>query len=252
MKAIAAVTLSGLAVANAAAAPDASFKIELLDVGWARSCQGADTLTVKSTPEALTWNFSDFDASFPENGLVPSVAICVMENNIGRVPAGWRFAVDSVETSGKGHISGGAKAGYLGTYLGMNIAYVTNQSAPAGERFWKANGQSMGDFELRNTTLSPKGDLDGSFDVTAPANGTLWSPCFPDNFSRDGYSIQFSHQTQLYLTADDGAKEPSSYIDPNVQVKLNLKWEACDTAKEPVSSWGRPVVTASDWVPACK
>ncbi|RYC60783.1 hypothetical protein CHU98_g5417 [Xylaria longipes] len=61
-----AVMIAAIAVAQAAA-PDKSFKLPTLQVGYAKSCQGADTLTVSSTPKAVTWRFSDFGSTYPES-----------------------------------------------------------------------------------------------------------------------------------------------------------------------------------------
>lgn len=136
----------GLAQASAQTAvyPKTSFKIPVLDLGWANACRGADTLIVTSTPQALTWRFSDFAASYPstDRDAAPDVSMCVMSNQLGDVPAGWRFAVADVQTSGSGNLTGGAVVTSLWTTLSMDVAYVLNPLQNA-VRAWVLKSQSM-------------------------------------------------------------------------------------------------------------
>jgi len=122
--------------------PQRSFKVPVLDVGWANACQGADTLVVTSTPEALTWRFTDFGAVYPAAGSVLDNAICVMVNDIGSVPPRWRFAVDNVQTSGSGTLTGGALITSLWTTLSMDVSYIINP-LQNGEHVWALRSQSM-------------------------------------------------------------------------------------------------------------
>ncbi|KAI8631674.1 hypothetical protein F5Y19DRAFT_473355 [Xylariaceae sp. FL1651] len=237
--------------AQNATSPGKSFKVPVLDVGWANACQGADTLVVTSTPKALTWRFTDFGAVYPSTGSVLDNAICVMMNDIGSVPARWRFTVDNVQTSGSGTLTGGAVLTSLWTTLSMDTSYMINPLSN-GEHVWASRSQSMGSFNLVNTTLVSDGqELDGKFDVQVKTelNGTNWSPCWPDFVDRSGFRIQFNHQTHIYIGQTPDAAEPKGRIDNNLQVKLNLKWEACDPNVDSLADWGEGGNMPSGWSP---
>jgi hypothetical protein len=142
VKAIVLTSAGRIAGAQNATSPQNSFKVPLLDVGWANACQGADTLVVTSTPEALTWRFTDFGAVYPAAGSMFDNAICVMMNDIGSVPPRWRFAVDNVQTSGSGTLEGGAVITSLWTTLSMDVSYMINP-LQNGEHVWALRSQSM-------------------------------------------------------------------------------------------------------------
>ncbi|KAJ2974828.1 hypothetical protein NUW58_g8533 [Xylaria curta] len=229
MKTTAAI-VAAISVAHAAA-PDKSFNVPTLQVGYAKSCRGADTLTVSSTPKALTWRFSDFGSAYPEAYPGSTVAFCVMVNEIGSTPTGWRFAVDSLEMSGSGKLTGGAQLDQLGTSLGFNVAYVTNPGARVDELIWALRYGGWGDYNVHNTTLNADGkDLDGTFNVKVPSQTDIWSPCWPEDVNRDRFQLQFTHQTYFYMGQTPNATNPRGKIDDNFQVAINLKWEKCDPA----------------------
>ncbi|KAJ8132777.1 hypothetical protein O1611_g845 [Lasiodiplodia mahajangana] len=247
-----AAIMAAIAVAHAAA-PDKSFKVPTVQVGYAKSCRGVDTLTVSSTPKALTWRFSDFGSSYPETAPGSTVAYCVMEYEIGDTPVGWRFAVDSVETSGSGKLVSGAQLDQLGTAIGLNVAYVTNPGARVDEIVWALRSGGWGDYNVRNTTLNADGeDLDGKFNVNFPSQSVIWSPCWPENVSRDSFQIQFSHQTYFYMGQATNATDPQGNIDDDFQVAINLKWEKCDPSVDKVSQWGRGYEVSPNWSPYTK
>jgi len=45
------------------------------------------------------------------------------------------------------------------------------------------------------------------------------------------------------------ATEPKGRINDNVQVKINLKWEACDPDAEKLEGWGKGGDMPSGWMP---
>ncbi|KAI1426937.1 hypothetical protein F5Y12DRAFT_739228 [Xylaria sp. FL1777] len=249
MKNTAAILAAALAVAHAAA-PDKSFKVQTLQVGYAKSCRGVDTLAISSTPKALAWSFSDFGSSYPETSSMSTVAFCVMEYDIGDTPTGWRFAVDSVETSGSGMLTSGAQLDQLSTALGLSVAYVTNPGASVDELVWSLRSGGWGDYTVHNTTLTDDGkDLNGKFNVNIPSPSVTWSPCWPQNVNRDRFKIQFSHQTSFYMGEAPDATNPKGNIDDNFQVAINLKWEECDPSVDQVSNWGRASELPENWTP---
>ncbi|KAI0449220.1 hypothetical protein F5B21DRAFT_509415 [Xylaria acuta] len=171
MKTTGAMT-AAIAVANAAA-PDKSFKIPTLQVGYAKSYRGADTMTVSSTPKAPTWRFSDFGSSYPETS-----------------SGSTRFAVDTIEMSSSGKLAGGAHLDTLGTSLGFNVAHVTNPGARVDELIWALRYGGWGNSDVRNATLNSDGkDLDGELNVKVPSQSAIQSPCWPENVSRNFFQI---------------------------------------------------------------
>ncbi|KAI0389627.1 hypothetical protein F5Y17DRAFT_462562 [Xylariaceae sp. FL0594] len=241
--------------AQNATSPQKSFNVPVLDVGWANACQGADTLVVASTPEALTWRFTDFAATYPATETSLDNAICVMANNIGSVPPRWRFAVDSVQTSGSGTITGGAVVTSLWTTLSLDVSYIINP-LQNGEHVWASRSQSMGSFNLADSKLAADGgELDGKFDATVRTglNETNWSPCWPEygfrEIYRSGFNIQFNHQTHVYLGQAPDAADPKGRIDADLQVKLSLKWQACDPDTDKLEEWGEGGEMPSGWMP---
>ncbi|KAI1809531.1 hypothetical protein GGS20DRAFT_282351 [Poronia punctata] len=234
-----------------AAAPSKSFNVPALELGWANACRGADTLVVTTSPEALTWRFTDIAASYPATDSAPSSSICVMMNDLGDMPGGWRFAVDNVQTSGKGKLTGGAVVTSLWTKLDMEVSYMKNPLENA-EHVWAKKSRSMGSFNLVDTTfVGSRQELDGDFDVKVKANGngTNWSPCWPEFVYPNQYRIQFNHQTHVDLGETPDASDPQGTIDGNLQVALNLKWEACNSTANGVENWGEGGDMPAGWMP---
>jgi hypothetical protein len=131
-----AAMISTLAVAYAAS-PDHSFNIPVWQTAGAKNCRGANTMTVTSTPEALTWYFYDMETTYPGDSQTTSdVGFCVMENEIGDGPPDWRFAVDTIEISGSGKLTGGAWIDSLVTVLSMDLGYPVDPSLPLAEQEW--------------------------------------------------------------------------------------------------------------------
>ncbi|KAI1132367.1 hypothetical protein F5Y10DRAFT_261353 [Nemania abortiva] len=241
--------MAAIAVAHAAA-PDKSFKVQTVEAGYAKSCRGVDTLTISSAPKALTWRFSDFGSTYPETEPGSTIAFCVMLYEISNTPVGWRFAVDSVETSGSGKLANGARLDQIGTSLGLSVAYVTNPGARVDEIIWGLRSGGWGDYNVRNTTLTPDGkDLDGKFNINTPSQSDIWSPCWPENVSRDFFQIQFSHQTYFYMGQAANATNPEGKIEDDFQVAINLRWEQCDPSVDKVSQWGRGHDVSPKWSP---
>ncbi|KAH8157805.1 hypothetical protein CIB48_g10442 [Xylaria polymorpha] len=152
--------------------------------------------------------------------------------------------------SGSGKLAGGAKLETLGTSIGFNVAYVMNPGAYVDELIWALRSGGWGDYDVHNTTLDSDGkDLDGEFNVKIPSQSVIWSPCWPENVSRDLFQIQFSHQTYFYMGQAPNATNPRGNIDDDFQVAINLKWEKCDPSVDKVSNWGRGYDKSPNWSP---
>ncbi|KAI1809327.1 hypothetical protein GGS20DRAFT_318227 [Poronia punctata] len=238
-----------------AEAPDSSFHIKNVLAGYAIACQGIDTLSVTSTPEAITWKLRDYKTVYPTAGgdAHDAVTYCVMETNLAKFPVDWRFAVDNVEISGTGKLAGGAQVDKFGTYLDFSVGYIAD-SQPTVDSQWFLRFGGLGDYEIANSTLTPDGgELDGYFKVTLPranaGTATGWSPCFGENSYYDVYRPQMSYQIQLYMSSNDDAENPEGLVDNDVTVKLNLKWDQCDSKADNITTWGKPFEKDPNWIP---
>ncbi|KAI0207011.1 hypothetical protein F4808DRAFT_454918 [Astrocystis sublimbata] len=242
--------LAASVVGAHAAVPEHSFHVPTVLAGLASGCRGADTMTVKSTPEALTWNFGDMGAVYPASGNKQrNVNICVMENDIADTPGGWRFRVDNIAYSGSGMFNGGALVEKLTTRVSLNVAYSTSEVGNYSDWKFALNSQDLGEWNLYNVNLAEGGgDLDGDFTLSAKGP-ELWSPCWSDQSHDPIQTVQMSHQTQLHLGTNDTSSDAQGRIDDDLQLKLNLVWEECDSAANPIAEWGTKANKGDDFKP---
>lgn len=66
----------------------------------------------------------------------------------------------------------------------------------------------------------------------------------------DWYRTQMSYQITLYMGEEEGSKDAQGVVDDDLTVKLNLKWEKCDSTKNNITTWGKLYDNGNpNWVP---
>ncbi|KAI0205638.1 hypothetical protein F4808DRAFT_455860 [Astrocystis sublimbata] len=165
-----------------------------------------------------------------------AVKYCVMENDIGHAPIGWRFRIDSGTYTGKGSLKIGAKIESLNSTMSLAAIYPMNKKDPQDSWNWAVNRSFMAELDVTGNAIS-NGDLAQDFKVTVLNEPDHWSWCFTSSVAYP--DIQFSHQTNLFLGAAEEDTDAQGYIDSHLQLKLNLEWEKCDASGEPWTNWGR-------------
>ncbi|KAI0169385.1 hypothetical protein GGR52DRAFT_519387 [Hypoxylon sp. FL1284] len=236
----AAAAVTSLAALAHAAAPDTAYHYNTIITGYTEACRGADTMSVRVTPEAVTWNFDDY-AKVYDHG----ATFCVMENDIHRAPGNWRFAFDTATYSG--NVKANATIKSLGTYLGLSASYVTNQPVSVDEETWTLQSGELGDFVVNGTDLGA--DENGNFEVAAKPNEESWSPCFFSNATTDYFKYQMSHQTIMYYEEPEDPESRQGQFSSGLKLTLAMKWEECEASLDGLSKWGKTLDMGEGWNP---
>lgn len=76
---------------------------------------------------SLTYAFTEYEAAFPSGR---DQSWCVLEQDIVRPPANWKFKITHIENNGKIKLSGGAEIQSMSTLASLHVTYPISGNNP--------------------------------------------------------------------------------------------------------------------------